>query len=237
MIWSFKIKLNCTAHKTTWLNQPKSPSLKILTPTSRLYSFFREKQTRQNKLNSLFCWMKSTPKKYEVFTRKYPFSAIKTWTHSTITSFSKRFYSKCLFHMQFIINYHFSFIVDPFLGVDIEAFCVINAEWSKTSRVWKIIALMILIRRWIEVLISHEIVYNFICWRLATKSFIYLFLRCGYSALSTIKTNRSTKDSVEGLFLGSYKIVASLSFIVHPLLLLPLLFVYMQSKILMFWLW
>lgn len=65
--------------------------------------------------------------------------------------------------------------------------------------------------------------------------FIYLFLRRGYSALSTIKTNRSTKDSVEGLFLGSYKIVASLGFIVHPLLLLPFLFVYMQSKILMFW--
>lgn len=169
------------------------------------------------------------------FSHENSFSAIKTWTHSTITSFSKRFYSKCLFHMQFIINYHFSFIVDPCLGVDIEAFCVINAEWSETSRVWKIIALMILIRRWMEVLISHEIVYNFICWRLATKSFIYLFLRCGYSALSTIKTNRSTKDRVEGLFLGSYKIVASLGFIVHPLLLLPLLFVYMQSKILMFW--
>lgn len=89
--------------------------------------------------------MKSTPKKYEVFTRKYPFSAIKTWTHSTITSFSKRFYSKCLFHMQFIINYHFSFFVDPCLGVDIEAFCVINAEWSehlgyeKLSPLWSLL--------------------------------------------------------------------------------------------------
>lgn len=58
----------------------------------------------------------------------------------------------------------------------------VTKQWMETIMGWKII---VLIRRWIKVLISHEDVFPFTTSLADREHFIYLFLWCGYSALST----------------------------------------------------
>jgi hypothetical protein len=72
--------------------------------------------------------MKSTPKK-TFFTRNHPFYSK---AKKIVLLNEHSFLLKCLFHMQFIINYrspssHFSFI-EACLGVNV-FFSAINAEW------------------------------------------------------------------------------------------------------------
>lgn len=134
------------------------------------------------------------------------------------------FYQNCLFHMQFIINYRLLFLLIQlrFCKYREGVFCVIS-HWIDEK-----LSGMILIRRsWF--LMAN--VYNFIG-RLGDEThFIYLFLWCGYSALSRrmhkgrsspgLPSNRSS--SFSGFIVQPFTIAA-------PFPSSCCLFVYMQSE-------